>query len=80
MGAKKFSHTHVWFEEVSFRGFPGKLKSVGRTAAAETVRRRRRRKRTKSNNYEPFFIHYIDKCKSQASLFHKYTGIHIGII
>ena len=24
------------FEEISFRGFPGKLKSVGRTAAAET--------------------------------------------
>ena len=25
----------MWFEEISFRGFPGKLKSVGRTAAAE---------------------------------------------
>ena len=24
----------MWFEEISFRGFPGKLKSVGRTAAA----------------------------------------------
>ena len=34
MGAKKFSHNHVWFEEISFRGFPRKLKSVGRMAAA----------------------------------------------
>ena len=31
---------HVWFEEISLRGFPGKLKSVGRTAAG---------KRTKNN-------------------------------
>ena len=23
----------MWFEEISFRGFPGKLKSVGRTVA-----------------------------------------------
>ena len=23
----------MWFEEISFGGFPGKLKSVGRTAA-----------------------------------------------
>ena len=33
---KLFPHpkvNHVWFEEISFRGFPGKLKSVGRTAA-----------------------------------------------
>ena len=42
MGAKKFSHTHrstmCGFEEISFRGFPGKLKSVGRmVAAAETA-------------------------------------------
>ena len=35
MGAKKISQVnHVWFEEISFRGFPGKLKSVGRTATA----------------------------------------------
>ena len=38
MGAKKCFHTHklthVWFEEISFRGFPVKLKSVGRMAAA----------------------------------------------
>ena len=27
----------MWFEEISFRGFPRKLKSVGRTAAAETA-------------------------------------------
>ena len=26
----------MWFEEISFRGLPGKFKSVGRTAAAET--------------------------------------------
>ena len=35
MGAKTFSHTQVnivWLEEICFRGFPGKLKSVGRTA------------------------------------------------
>ena len=25
---------HVLFEEISFRGFPGKLKNVGRTVAA----------------------------------------------
>ena len=24
---------HVWFEDISFRGFPGELKSFGRTAA-----------------------------------------------
>ena len=24
----------MWFEEINFRGFPGKLKSVGRMAAA----------------------------------------------
>ena len=38
MGAKKISNTHrstmCGFEEISFRGFPGKSKSVGRTAAA----------------------------------------------
>ena len=29
--------SHVWFEDISFRSFPGKLKIVGRTeAAAET--------------------------------------------
>ena len=33
MGGKNFSHNHVWFEEISFRGFPRKLKSVGRMAA-----------------------------------------------
>ena len=27
----------MWFEEISFRGFPRKLKSVDRTAAAETA-------------------------------------------
>ena len=34
---KFFPHTevnHMWFEEISLRGFPGKLKNVGRTAAA----------------------------------------------
>ena len=37
---KIFPHpwvNHVWLEEISFRGFPGKLKSVGRTAVAETA-------------------------------------------
>ena len=37
---KFFPHpqvNHVWFEEISFRGFPGKLKRVGRAAAAGTV-------------------------------------------
>ena len=38
MGAKQiFPHpyvSHVWLDEISFRGFPGKVKSVGRTAAA----------------------------------------------
>ena len=41
MGTKKVSHTHrltTWFEEISFSGFPGKLKSVDRVAAvAEMV-------------------------------------------
>ena len=40
MGAKMFSHPYVndeWFEEISFMGFPGNLKSVGRTAVAETA-------------------------------------------
>ena len=29
----------MWFEEISFGGFPGNLKGVGRTAAAETDRK-----------------------------------------
>ena len=28
---------HVWFEEIIFRDFPRKLKSVGRTATAAVV-------------------------------------------
>ena len=27
----------MWFEEISFRGFPGKLKSFGRMAVAEAA-------------------------------------------
>ena len=39
---------HVWFEEISFRGFRRKLKSFGRTAAAaETVAE------TEQNNKSP---------------------------
>ena len=41
MSAKNFfphpKVNHVWFEELSFRAFPGKLKSVGRMVAAETA-------------------------------------------
>ena len=44
MGTKNFfTHpqvNHVWIEEISYRGFPGKWKSVGRmaeVAVAETV-------------------------------------------
>ena len=37
---KMFPHplvNHVWFEEISFRDFPKKLKSVSRKAVAATV-------------------------------------------
>ena len=41
MGAKNIFPdpwvNHVWFEEISFSGFPAKLKSVGRIAAAAAV-------------------------------------------
>ena len=56
MGAKPYVN-HVWFEETSFRGFPGKWINVGRTVAA----RWKRTKNNKSRGY-PGWLQYGMSC------------------
>ena len=50
---------HVWFEEISFSGFPGKLKSVGRTAAAAETE-------TTKNNKSPGYPGWLNYLASHA--------------
>ena len=74
----------MWFEEISFRGFPGKLKSVGRTAATAAEMNQKQleqleRLRSEITPAAPWLpilvIHIRSQVKSRQSQSYKFEKI-----